>query len=62
MKKVTSDDELLELLQKGSMRAEDLDDDPPTNATTTDPLKDDLDELVLEPNRLRELLGLRRKG
>lgn len=60
MKKVTSDDELLELLRKGSMRADDLDDDPPTNAPS-DPFQDDLDELVLEPNRLREQLGLRRR-
>jgi hypothetical protein len=60
VKKVTSDDELLELLRRGSMQAEDLDDDPSTNASS-DPLQDDLDELVLEPNRLREQLGLRRK-
>lgn len=56
-KKAPDDDELLELLRRGQVRASDLDEPAPDEPT--DVLRDDLDELVVDANELRQRLGLR---
>lgn len=60
MKNAPNDDELIELLRRGQVQASDLD-EPSPNQPTADVLRDDLDELVVDAELLRQHLGLRRK-
>lgn len=53
------DDKLLELLQSGQVQPNDLDE--PHGEQDVNVLRDDLDELVVDPEGLRRILDIRRR-